>query len=133
MVRLTVVNDSPELLELIGEILEGGHYETTLIGDVHADLFQRICRSEPDLLVIDLRDGGDAGHGWQMVQELRSTSGCEDLPVVLCSADIGALKEAAPGLQAAAGVVTVELPFRIDELLQSIRKLLGRRAALKCV
>jgi CheY-like chemotaxis protein len=132
MVRLTVVNDSPELLELIGEILEGGHYETTLIGNVHDDLFQRVCRSEPDLLVIDLQDGGDARHGWQMVQELRSTSGCEDLPVVLCSADMAALKEAAPGLKVAAGVVTVELPFRIDELLQSIRELLSRRAALKC-
>jgi CheY-like chemotaxis protein len=132
MVRLTVVNDNPELLNLIGEILEGDRYVTTLIGNVQADLLQQICRSEPDLLMIDLRDGDDARRGWEMVKELRRTSGCQDLPVVVCSADIAGLKDVAPELEAAADFLAVELPFRIDELLQSIHRLLGRRAALKC-
>lgn len=132
MVRLTIVNDNPELLSLIGEILEGDRYVTTLIESIQDDLLEQICRSEPDLLMIDLWHGDDARHGWDIVQELRSTSGCEDLPVVLCSADIAALNEVEPELQAAGGVVALKLPFEIDELLLSIRRLIGRREATGC-
>jgi len=132
MLRLTVVNDNPELLELIGEILEGNRYATTLIDSVQDQLLQHICLSEPDLLMIDLRHGDEAHHGWEIVQQLRGTSACEDLPVVLCSADIPALNEMEPELQTATGVVALRLPFEIDELLQSIRRLIGRREAPKC-
>ena len=132
MVRLTVVNDNRELLDLIGEILEGDRYVTTLIESVQDDLLEQICRSEPDLLMIDLRHGDDARHGWEIVQELRGTSGCEDLPVVLCSADVEALNEMEPELGAAARVVALRLPFEIDELLQSIRRFIGRREAPGC-
>lgn len=132
MVRLTVVNDNRELLDLIGEILEGDHYVTTLIESVEDDLLDQICRSEPDLLMIDLRHGGDPRHGWEIAQQLRGTSGCEDLPVVLCSADITTLNEVEPELQKAADVVALRLPFEIDELLQSIRRLIGRQGAPRC-
>ena len=129
MVRLTVVNDNPELLDLIGEILEGDRYATTLIEGAQDDLLQRICRSEPDLLMIDLRHGNDARHGWELAQELRGTPGCEDLPVMLCSADIAALSEVERDLEATPGVVAFRLPFTIDDLLGSIRSLISGREA----
>lgn len=132
MVRLTVVNDNPELLDLIGEILEGDRYVTTLIDSVEGDLLQRICGSAPDLLVIDLRQGDDARHGWDIVQQLRGTAGCETLPVVLCSADIAALNEVEPELEATPRVMALRLPFEIEELLRSIRRLIGRQEAPRC-
>lgn len=132
MVRLTVVNDNPEVLDLIGEILEGDRYVTTLIDSVKGDLLARICGSSPDLLVIDLRHGNDARHGWDIVRELRSTSDCEHLPVVLCSADIAALNAVEPELVVTPGVMALRLPFEIDDLLQSIRRLIGRQEASKC-
>lgn len=132
MVRLTVVNDNPELLDLMGEILEGDRYVTTLIESVQDDLLQRICRSEPDLLMIDLRHGDDARRGWDIVQQLRDTAGCEHMPVVLCSADIPALNELEPELHAAADVVALKLPFEVDEVLSSIRTLIGRRETSIC-
>jgi CheY-like chemotaxis protein len=132
MVRLTVVNDNSELLDLLGEILESHHYATTLIQGVQADLLQQICRSEPDLLMINLRHGSDARHGWDIVRELRGTSGCEDLPVILCSADIQTLDEMEPQLKTAGRVLALRLPFGIDELLQSVRRLIGTREAPGC-
>lgn len=132
MARLTVVNDNPELLDLIGEIVEGDRHATTLIDGVQDNLLQQICRSKPDLLLIDLRHGDDARHGWQIVQQLRGTSGCDDLPVVLCSADIPALNEIESELQAAGRVVALKLPFEIEELLRSIRRLMGRQEAPGC-
>ncbi|CAN5578579.1 hypothetical protein BH23CHL10_BH23CHL10_07860 [soil metagenome] len=132
MARLTVVNDNPELLDLIGEIVEGDRHVTTLIDGVQDNLLQQICRSKPDLLLIDLRHGDDARHGWQIVQQLRGTSGCEDLPVVLCSADIPALNEIESELQTAGRVVALKLPFEIEELLRSIRRLMGRQEVPVC-
>ncbi len=132
MDRLTVVNDDPALLDVIGEILRGDRYVTTLLESVQDDLLQRIRRSEPDLLMIDLRHGDDARRGWEIVRELRRTPGCEHMPVVLCSADIPALSEVQPELEVAADVVTLELPFEIHEVLESIQTLLGRREASTC-
>lgn len=132
MVRLTVVNDNPEVLELMGEILESDRYVTTLIGSIQADLLQQICRSSPDLLVIDLRHGDDARDGWEIVKELRRTPNCRHLPVLLCSADIEALNEVEPELEATPGVMALTLPFEIDDLLQSIRRLIGRQEASRC-
>lgn len=132
MVRLTVVNDNPELLDLIGEILEGDRHVTTLIGEFGGDLLQQICLSGPDLLVIDLRHEDNPRHGWEIVQELRSTPECAHLPVVLCSADVVALNEVEPELEATTGVMALKLPFEIDDLLHSIRRLIGRQEAPKC-
>ncbi|MDQ3480100.1 MAG: response regulator [Actinomycetota bacterium] len=132
MARLTVVNDDPALLDVMGEILRGDRYVITLIESIQDELLQRIRRSEPDLLMIDLRHGDDARRGWEIVRELWRTSGREHMPVVLCSADIPALSEVQPELEVAADVVTLELPFEIHEVLESIQTLLGRREASTC-
>lgn len=129
MVHLTVVNDNPELLELVGEILEGDRYVPTLIESAQDDLLQKICRSEPDLLMIDLRHGDDDRRGWKIVQEIRKTSGCEDLPVVVCSGDVAALSEMESELNAASRVVALKVPFGVDELLGSIHRLIVRGEA----
>ena len=129
---MTVVNDDPALLDVMGEILRGDHYVTTLIEGVQDELLQRIRRSEPDLLMIDLRHGDDVRRGWEIVQELWRTSGCEHMPVVLCSTDIRALSEVQPELEVAADVVTLDLPFEVHEVLESIQTLLGRREASTC-
>lgn len=129
MVHLTVVNDNPELLELVGEILEGDRYVPTLIESAQDDLLQKICRSEPDLLMIDLRHGDDNRRGWEIVQEIWKTSGCEDLPVVVCSDDVAALSEMEPELNAASRVVALKVPFGVDELLGSIHRLIVRGEA----
>jgi len=132
MARLTVVNDDPALLDVMGEILRDDRYMITLIESVQDELLQRIRRSEPDLLVIDLRHGDDARRGWEIVRELRRTSGREHVPIVLCSTDIPALSEVQPELEVAGDVLTLELPFEVQEVLESIQTLLGRREASTC-
>lgn len=132
MTRLTVVNDNPDLLGVIGEILEGDRYVTTLIGSLQDDVVEQICRSEPDLLMIDLRHGDDARYGWEIVQQLRRASGCGTIPVILCSADFAALTDLEAELKQVPGVAALKLPFGIDDLLQSIGRLIDRRGTFKC-
>jgi CheY-like chemotaxis protein len=128
MVRITVVNESRELLDLIGEILAGYRYKTTLIEGGGADVLRQVCQSDPDLLIIDLRHGDDALYGWDFVRELRHTPGCEDLPVLLSSTDLGALSQVTPDVDEAGRVLTLQTPFGIDELIQSIDGLVDGRA-----
>ena len=132
MVRIAVVNDNPELLDLMGDICQDDGYSTTLIESLRGDVFEQICRSEPDLLLINLRHGTDAIRGWEIVQELRRTSGCEDLPVVMCSADVDALNRVEPDLQQDGRIVPLKLPFELEELEGSIKALAARGEAFGC-
>jgi CheY-like chemotaxis protein len=132
MARLTIVHDHPELLALIGEILEADRHLTTRIDGNQGDLLDRICQSKPELLVIDLGHGDDPDHGWRLVQALRATRGCEELPVVLCSADLQALSELEPELEEQRRVATLRLPFEMDELLRSIGNFTDSEEAPTC-
>lgn len=93
---------------------------------------KRLLATVLSLGMIDLGHGDDAVHGWRLVQELRATRGCEELPVVLCSADLQALKALEPELDTERRVATLRLPFEIDELLRSIGNLIGRQEAPRC-
>lgn len=127
MVRLTVANDSPELLDLIGEVLASDRHVPTLLDSVADDLLDRIRDSAPHLLVIDLRHGDDARRGWRIVQELRRIPEYADLPVILCSADPLALSEMRADLCKVGCVVPLTLPFDVDDLLGTVRRLTDRK------
>jgi DNA-binding response OmpR family regulator len=129
VVRLTVANDSPELLDLFGEVLASDRHVPTLLDSIDDDLIDRIRCSAPHLLVIDLRHGDDARRGWRIVQELRLIPEYADLPVILCSADPVALSNLQADLCKAAGVEPLTLPFEMDDLLRTVRRLTDGKEA----
>lgn len=125
MARVTVVNDNPEFLDLVHDILEGDRYETTLIdGDV-PDALDLIRSSRPDLLMIDVRLGVPGDHGWEIAQEVRGEPQFSELPVLLCSADTVALEGLESGLAETRRVATLAKPFTIDALISTIDELLA--------
>jgi CheY-like chemotaxis protein len=128
MARVTVVNDSPEFLELVRDILEGDRYDTTLIDADEGDPVQRIRQSRPDVLMIDLRMGIDERRGWDIAKELRAHTEFDGLPVLVCSADLQAMSEIEADLATARHVATLTKPFGIDELTQAIDRLLEEAA-----
>jgi CheY-like chemotaxis protein len=132
MVRLTVVNESRALLEVIGDILAGGRYCTTLIEGVDDEVVARIGRSRPDVLMIDLAAGEDADGGWEIVREIRTIAGCEHVLVLLTTADIASLADAPLGRETAEGVAILQLPFAIDSLQTSLETLMNRQEATEC-
>jgi CheY-like chemotaxis protein len=125
MARVTVVNDTPEFLELVHDILEGDRYDTTLIdGDV-PDVMDRIRASRPDLLMIDVRLEVAGDHGWEIAQDIRREPQFKDLPVLLCSADTLALDGLEADLATTRSVATLAKPFTIEELVTMIEALLA--------
>lgn len=125
MARITVVNDNPEFLELVRDILEDDRYEATTVDGDRPDALDRIRESNPDLLMIDLRMGTDGMHGWDVAQEVRRESEFTGLPILICSADIVALRELVTELSETNHVGTLEKPFSIDQLTDSIDNLLA--------
>jgi len=125
MARVTVVNDNPEFLDLVHDILEGDQYETTMIDGDRPDPVDLIRSSRPDLLMIDVRLGVEGDHGWEIAQEVRNEPQLRELPVLLCSADVLALQELESGLAETRRVATLAKPFTIDLLVSTIDELLA--------
>jgi CheY-like chemotaxis protein len=124
MARVTVVDDSPEFLDLIDAILRGDQHDTTLIDPNEDGALQLIRRSSPDVLMIDVRIGADGVHGRAIAQKVRARSEFDGLPVLVCSADKQALSEIAATLAANRRVGMLAMPFEIDELTEAIDRLL---------
>jgi CheY-like chemotaxis protein len=127
--RITVVNDNPEFLELIGEILAHDRYETTLVDGDLPDAIERIRASDPDVLMIDLRMGHDELHGWKVVQQVRADPAFTELPILLCSADSRALQAIEAELATTRNVESLSKPFGIDQLTETVDRLLSQASA----
>lgn len=124
MPRITVVNDNPEFLDLVKDILEDDRYEATTIDGDRPDAVEAIAASRPDVLMIDLRMGTDEMHGWAVAQQVRADERFDGLPILLCSADIPALRGMADRLADDRRVRCLEKPFSIDQLTGLIEELL---------
>lgn len=128
MARVTVVNDNPEFLDLVRDILEDDRYETTTIDGDRPDSLDAIRASRPDLLMIDLRMGTDGLHGWSIAQQVRAEPEFDGLPVLICSADTLSLRELEEDLEAGQHVGSLVKPFSIDDLTAAIDGLLAEAA-----
>ena len=129
MARVTVVNDNPEFLELVSDILEDDRYETTTIDGDRPDALDEVRASRPDLLMIDLRMGSEGLHGWDIAQQVRADPAFTGLPVLICSADVLALKSLEGDLDDTRHVQSLTKPFSIDELIGVIDGMLAEGAA----
>lgn len=126
MARVTVVNDNPEFLELMREVLEDECYETTTIDGVREDALDAVRSSRPELLILDLRLSSEGLLGWDLAQEIRRDRQFEDLPVLLCSADLQALRDVEEELEGQRAVEVLPKPFGIDQLTGVVDRLLAR-------
>ena len=122
--HIVVVNDSPEFLAVMADLLHDHHYAATVIDGDRDEAVDLVRAAEPDALIIDLRLGRDELHGWDVLQQIRRDPELNELPTVICSADI----EALAGLQEDVGgmrrVSTLKKPFSIEELLTTLRQVL---------
>lgn len=127
--RITVVNDHPDFLELMNDILEDERYPTTVIDGDRPGTLEEIVASTPELLIIDLRLGSDGLHGWDVVQGVRKIPALRELPILVCSGDLAGLAAAEEELNAGSHIASIQKPFGIGELLAAIDGLLGTEPA----
>jgi CheY-like chemotaxis protein len=123
--RVTVVNDNPEFLELMHDVLEGDRYDATAIDGDAPDAVDLIRASSPDVLIVDLRLGQDGIRGWEISQQVRRDPDFSGLPILVCSGDLAAIDELAAQLDDTRRVATLPKPFAIDELTAALDRLLA--------
>jgi CheY-like chemotaxis protein len=122
-------DDSPEILVLLRDILEGEGYRVTARPDALA--LADIRQTKPDLVILDhmLEDG--AGSGWELLRQLRCDPEWAALPVVVCT---GAIQQVRAGEAELArlGAEVVLKPFDIEHLLAAIRHFWPTEPVMSC-
>ncbi len=121
--RITVINDNPDFLELMRAILDedAGYAVTVFAGE--ATTIGEIAASDPALIIVDLLLGGASG--WEIVTLARADQRLADVPVVICSADVTALRDRADELERIGSVHVLAKPFGIDEVTELVERLIG--------
>lgn len=122
--RISVVNDNPDFLELMSAILDDdAGYDVSLF-DGEKTSIDELVSSEPDLVIVDLVLGGASG--WEIVTLTRAEPKLADLPIIICSADVSALRERSDELGRIGNVHILEKPFSLDEITDAVARLIGR-------
>ena len=127
--RVTVVNDNPDFLKLMGDILKEERYAVTLVDGDRDDAVDLIRASKPHALIIDLRLGKAELHGWDVLRSLRSDPDLSELPTLICTGDLRGLEDVADQMVGMRRVSTLKKPFEIDELFSKLDALLEREPA----
>ncbi len=113
--RILVVDDEPDLVELVRHHLVREHYEVVTAGDGETGLAEA-RRKLPDLVVLDLMLPGI--DGLEVCRRLRSDSRTSHIPIVMLTAK-GEESDAVIGLAQGADDY-VRKPFGIRELVARI-------------
>jgi DNA-binding response OmpR family regulator len=125
---IVVINDSAELLALVGEVLreDEGYAVTTLRSE--ETTARDVLGARPALVIIDLLLPATAEglSGWELLEELLDDSALVNVPFVVTSAAVDALREREPALQRRENLVVLLKPFSVRELTAVVDRLLGR-------
>jgi len=119
MSKIMIVDDDPNIRELVCALLKNGGFEACEAKDGR-DALQKITEDNPDLAIIDLM----MPHmdGYELCRKLRQYY--ENLPVLMLTAQ-AELPSKAKGFNAGADDYLTK-PFEGDELLMRVRALLRR-------
>jgi CheY-like chemotaxis protein len=121
--RIAVINDNTAFLAFMQELLTEEGYETT-IWTASETAHDMVVNQRPDLVVLDIRmEHPDSG--LIVLEMLRMDPKTEEIPVIVCSADLPFLRSQAEHLRSLHCEVQ-EKPFRLDDLLDKIAAFIGR-------
>ena len=127
--HIVVVNDNPEFLAVMADILHDHRYAATVIDGDRDDALELVQAAEPDGLIIDLRLGRDELHGWDVLQEIRRDPELSELPTIICSGDIEGLAGLQQKVAGLHRVAMIQKPFSVDEMLSTLEHVLEREPA----
>jgi CheY-like chemotaxis protein len=123
MSKILIVDDDPEIVRLISELLKDEGYDIEAVTQ-SLRVYDRAKESKPDLILLDIMmpylDGWDELKLFNLDEELRN------IPVIIITADRNAFK----GVDNAAQYGVVDhlfKPFELNELLAKIQQALVNR------
>ncbi len=117
---ILVLDDEPDLLELLSAILIGAGYQVQTVQTADSMEMHLKEAELPNLLILDLLLAGS--HGGELVHHLKEDERTRDIPILMVSAHPGAEVEA----HARGADAFLAKPFDIDEFLSIVESLLTR-------
>jgi CheY-like chemotaxis protein len=120
--RVTVVNDNPDFLELMRELLAADRYTVTLVNGDKLSSIDPIVASRPELLFVDLRLSSEGLKGWAILTEAAASGALADVPIVICTAAVYEVRQKADEIARLPNVEVLTKPFDLTDL----EALLGR-------
>lgn len=122
--RVTVVNDDPDFLALMDEVLGSLHHDAVPVSAKNASI-DSIAGTRPDVLIIDLHINGDPRKGWDLATAAVQHPSLRETPLVLSTGDHAFLREREEQIRALP-IHLLAKPFSIDEVEKLVDRLLER-------
>jgi len=122
--HILVIDRSPDILQLMRDILCGEGYRVSLFANLEHGI-EEITSLAPALIIVD--SAWDAGSDrWPLLERLRHDENTAGIPVILCT---GAVREASADRKRleALGIRVVLKPFDLDPFLMEISALVSER------
>src|SRR6185436_8676265 len=116
---ILVVEDSDEIRELLGFVLEAEGYQVVALED-GCDVVETAREQQPVLITLDLALPGK--DGWAIVRELQEDDKTRDIPILVISAYTRELD--APLRRRVARVISK--PFYINQVVSEVEEILTR-------
>jgi two-component system phosphate regulon response regulator PhoB len=122
MARIVLLNDEPDLVELVEMILEQAGHDVQPFTDA-ADAMDKMLEAPPDLLILDwvLRDTT----GEEVLRRMRRDPRSARVPVLIVSA----LPDGEQKARLFCADSFLAKPFNADELVRAAEELLARRGS----
>lgn len=121
--HIVAVNSAVEFLDFLRELLQDEQFNVTTTNFVPAT-FDQIDALQPDLLIIDLRIGHQAG--WDLLERLQQDAATRQIPVIVISTDPQLLERVQEQQEKFGGQHYLAKPFEVDDLLKSVHELIGQ-------
>ena len=117
-----VVNGDPPFLDLMRDLLQDARYNATTTNYV-PPTFAQIAALQPDLLVVDLVVGVQAG--WDLLDALRDEAITHGIPIIVTSTNQVLLDRACAEQERFGSRRCIVMPFDLDHMLKTIDALIG--------
>lgn len=123
---VAVIDDDPAFTELALDILASEGIAGRVLRGADATV-ETLRRDRPSVLVLDWRLAeASAETAETLITQIVADAELRHLPIVLCSGDMVAVRQATPRLVSLADLVAIEKPFDIDTFLGTIERALHR-------
>lgn len=118
--RITVVDDSEEFVAIISDLF-AEQYDVTA---ANVAAIHELASTRPDVLIIDLHLGEDDRiTGWELLTLARRHEDLRAVPIIVCTADLIALKTDGGRLAQYDDVHVLTKPFGLDDIEGLVRRL----------
>ena len=117
-----VVDDDPDILEALAEILEAEGFDVRRARN-GKEALDRLEPERPSLILLDLMM--PVMDGWEFSQKMRERPAARGIPVIVLSAD----RNVGTKAREIGAVGYLAKPFELDDLLQMVRSAISGQSA----